>query len=81
MHLQMLIDISLTKPNCYLYLTEVEKMARPKRFAVEVQEAVSILAVPEEEVLILVMLVLACWIIEVTHHRHFHSLDRIHLES
>jgi hypothetical protein len=55
MHLQMLIDISLTKPNCYLYLTEVEKMARPKRFAVEVQEAVSILVVPEEEVLIPVM--------------------------
>lgn len=80
MHLQMLIDISLTKPNCCCYQTEVEKMARPKRIAVEVQEAVSILAVPEEEVLILVMLVLACWIIGVT-HRHFHSLDRIHLES
>lgn len=49
MHLQMLIDKSLTKPNCYCYLTEVE-MARPKRIAVEVQEVVSTLEVPEEEV-------------------------------
>jgi hypothetical protein len=54
MHLQMLIDKSLTKPNCYCYLAVVE-MARPKRIA-EVQEVVSILAVPEEEVSNLAML-------------------------
>ncbi len=54
MHLQMLIDKSLTKPNCYCYLSVVE-MAMPKRIA-EVQEVVSILAVPEEEVSNLAML-------------------------
>jgi hypothetical protein len=49
MHLQMLIDKSLTKPNCYCYQSVVE-MARPKRIAIEVQEVVSILEEPEEEV-------------------------------
>jgi hypothetical protein len=73
MHLQMLIDKSLTKPNCYCYLTVVE-MARPKRIAIEVQEAVSTLVVPEEGVSNLAaMTVLAYSIIEVVHH--FHSLD------
>lgn len=77
MHLQMLIDKSLTKPNCYYYLTAVE-MARPKRIAIEVLEVVSILEVPEEEVLNLAMMALAYSIIEAIHH--LHSLDRIRLE-
>jgi len=58
MHLQMLIDKSLTKPNCYCYLTEVE-MARPKRIAVEVQEVVSTLEVPVGEVSNLAIVVLS----------------------
>ena len=78
MHLLMLIDKSLTKPNCYYRLT-VAEMARPRRIAVEALEEVSILEEPEEEASNLEVMVLAYWIIEVI--LHLRSLDRIRLKK
>lgn len=74
MHLLMLIDKSLTKPNCYYYLT-VAEMARPRRIAVEAQEVVSILEEPEGEVSNLATTVLLVyWTIGVI--LRLRSLDR-----